>query len=129
MPGKAASAQSPGGATLQIGHARARVPQGALCDKAASAGHTARRECFVKGFAMGMKDFLEEAAGAFAADKALEAADPEAGFLAKAAAAVAGYEGVAKLKEHFAEGDQPAEGETASDNEEAQDQQPEDGSN
>ena len=48
---------------------------------------------------MGILDFTEEAAGAFAADKALEAVDPNAGFLAKAAAAVAGFEGVSKLKE------------------------------
>lgn len=51
---------------------------------------------------MGILDFAEKAAGAFAADKALEAADPNAGFLAKAAAAVAGYEGVEMLKEHLA---------------------------
>ena len=37
------------------------------------------------------------AAGAFAADKALEAVDPNAGLLAKGAAAVAGFEGVNKL--------------------------------
>ncbi len=51
---------------------------------------------------MGILDFAEEAAGAYAADKALEAVDPNAGFLAKAAAAVAGYEGVGAVKEHFA---------------------------
>lgn len=50
---------------------------------------------------MGILNFVEEAAGAFAADKALEAVDPDAGFLAKAAAAVAGFEGVAKLQEVF----------------------------
>jgi len=50
---------------------------------------------------MGIKDFLEEAAGAFAADKALEAVDPDAGFLAKGAAAIAGFEGVKAVKEHF----------------------------
>lgn len=54
---------------------------------------------------MGILDFAEEAAGAFAADKALEAVDPDAGFLAKAAAAVAGFEGVSKLKESFGQGD------------------------
>ena len=54
---------------------------------------------------MGILDFAEEAAGAFAADKALEAVDPNVGFLGKAAAAVAGFEGVSKIKEHFAEGD------------------------
>ena len=48
---------------------------------------------------MGILDIAEEAAGAFAADKGLEAVDPNAGFLAKAAAAVAGFEGVAKVKD------------------------------
>ncbi len=48
---------------------------------------------------MGILDIIEEAAGAFAADKALEAADPDAGLLAKGAAAFAGFEGVSKLKE------------------------------
>jgi hypothetical protein len=52
---------------------------------------------------MGIENFIEEAAGAFAADKALEAVDPNAGFLAKAAAAVAGFEGVAKVKDMLAE--------------------------
>jgi hypothetical protein len=46
---------------------------------------------------MGIEKFVEEAAGAFAADQALEAVDPNAGFLTKAAAAVAGFEGVNKL--------------------------------
>jgi len=48
---------------------------------------------------MGILDFVEEAAGAFAGDKALEAVDPNAGILAKGAAAIAGFEGVSKLKE------------------------------
>ena len=48
---------------------------------------------------MGILDFVEEAAGAFAGDKALEAVDPNAGILAKGAAAFAGFEGVSKLKE------------------------------
>lgn len=39
---------------------------------------------------MGILDFAEEAAGAFAADKGLEAIDPNAGILAKGAAAIAG---------------------------------------
>ena len=47
---------------------------------------------------MGIMDFVEEAAGAFAADKALEVVDPNAGLLAKGAAAFAGFEGVSKLK-------------------------------
>jgi len=51
---------------------------------------------------MGILDFAEEAAGAFAADKALEAVDPNAGLLAKAAAAVAGFEGVGAIKDHLA---------------------------
>ena len=49
-------------------------------------------------------NFIEEAAGAFAADKALEAVDPNAGMLAKAAAGIAGFEGVGKVKEML-EGD------------------------
>lgn len=51
---------------------------------------------------MGILDFAEEAAGAFAADKALEAVDPNAGILAKGAAIIAGFEGVKAVKEHFA---------------------------
>lgn len=47
---------------------------------------------------MGILNIVEEAAGAFAADKALEAVDPNAGILAKAAAAVAGFEGVEKIQ-------------------------------
>jgi hypothetical protein len=48
---------------------------------------------------MGILNIVEEAAGAFAADKALEAVDPDAGILAKAAAAVAGFEGVEKVQD------------------------------
>jgi hypothetical protein len=48
---------------------------------------------------MGILNVIEELAGAFTADKALEAVDPNAGFLAKAAAAVAGFEGVGNAKE------------------------------
>ena len=63
---------------------------------------------------MGILDIAEEAAGAFAADKALEAVDPNANLLEKAAAAVAGFEGVKVLKDHLgggehAEGQPPAE--------------------
>ncbi len=64
---------------------------------------------------MGILDFAEEAAGAFAADKGLEALDPNANLLEKAAAAVAGFEGVMVLKDHLGGGaqaeatpDQPA---------------------
>ncbi len=42
---------------------------------------------------MGFEKLAEEAAGAFAAEKALDAVDPDAGFLAKAAAGIAGFEG------------------------------------
>lgn len=42
---------------------------------------------------MGFEKLAEEAAGAFAAEKALDAVDPSAGFLAKAAAGIAGFEG------------------------------------
>ena len=48
---------------------------------------------------MGIVNIVEEAAGAFAADKALEAIDPDAGVLAKTAAAIAGFEGVSKVQE------------------------------
>ena len=46
---------------------------------------------------MGFEKLAEEALGAFAADKALEAVDPNAGFLAKAAAGIAGFEGAGAL--------------------------------
>lgn len=60
---------------------------------------------------MGILDFAEEAAGAFAADKALEAVDPNANLIEKVAAAAAGFEGVNLLKEHLGGGDaaQPAQ--------------------
>ena len=54
---------------------------------------------------MGILDFAEEAAGAFGADKALEAVDPNANLLEKAAAAVAGFEGVKVLKDHLGGGE------------------------
>ncbi|WEK42528.1 MAG: hypothetical protein P0Y64_14195 [Candidatus Sphingomonas colombiensis] len=57
-------------------------------------------------------NFIEEAAGAYAADKGLEAVDPNAGMLAKAAAAVAGFEGVGKIKEMLS-GDDNAEADAA----------------
>ena len=64
---------------------------------------------------MGITNFIEEAAGAFAADKALEAVDPNAGLLAKAAAAVAGFEGVGKVKEMLDGENAPAEAEAPAD--------------
>lgn len=42
---------------------------------------------------MGIEKLVEEAAGAFAADKAVDAIDPNAGLLEKGAAMVAGFEG------------------------------------
>jgi len=56
---------------------------------------------------MGIEKLVEEAAGAFAADKALEAVDPNAGLLAKGAAAVAGFEGVNKLTDVLEEKSEP----------------------
>ena len=56
---------------------------------------------------MGIKDFLEEAAGALAAEKGLEALDPNANLLEKGLAAVAGFEGVKLVKEHFEAAEQP----------------------
>jgi hypothetical protein len=52
---------------------------------------------------MGIEDFVEKAAGAYAAVKALETADPNAGGLAKAAAAVAGFEGVGAIKDRLSQ--------------------------
>lgn len=42
---------------------------------------------------MGIEKLAEEAAGAFAADKAVDKLDPNAGILEKGAAIVAGFEG------------------------------------
>ncbi len=56
---------------------------------------------------MGLLDLAEEAAGAFGADKALEALDPNANLLEKAAAAVAGFEGVKVIKDHLGGGEAP----------------------
>ena len=56
---------------------------------------------------MGMKDFLEEAAGAVVAEQAVDKLDPNAGLLEKGAAALAGFEGVNLIKEHFDGGVQP----------------------
>lgn len=52
---------------------------------------------------MGIKDFLEDAAGALAAEKGLDALDPNAGLLEKGAALVAGYEGTDFLKDKVGE--------------------------
>lgn len=52
---------------------------------------------------MGIEDFIEKAAGAFAAEKALEAADPNAGGLAKMGAVAAGFMGVGAIKDHLAQ--------------------------
>lgn len=48
---------------------------------------------------MGILDKVGEIAGAVAAVEATEKVDPGAGFLTKAAAAVAGFEGAGKLEE------------------------------
>jgi hypothetical protein len=59
---------------------------------------------------MGIRHSAQDAAGALGADKALEAVDPNANFLEKAAAAVAGFEGVKILKDHLGGGeDKPAD--------------------
>ncbi|MGO8738756.1 hypothetical protein [Rhodoblastus sp.] len=71
---------------------------------------------------MGIEDFVEKAAGAYAAVKAVEAADPNAGGLAKAVAAVAGFEGVGMVKEHLAQkSEAPAEQAPADDSAQAAD--------
>jgi hypothetical protein len=61
---------------------------------------------------MGIKDFLEEAAGGFAAEKGLDALDPNANLLEKGLAAVAGFEGVKMVKEHF-DGEQAQDSDAA----------------
>ena len=43
---------------------------------------------------MGIGKFIEEVAGAVAAEKGVEALNPNASFITKAVAAVAGFEGV-----------------------------------
>ncbi|RQH01641.1 hypothetical protein [Paraburkholderia dinghuensis] len=48
---------------------------------------------------MGILDKVGEIAGAVVAVEATDKVDPNAGFLTKAAAAVAGYEGAEKLEE------------------------------
>ena len=62
---------------------------------------------------MGIEDFIEKAAGAYAAEKALEAADPNAGGLAKMAAVVAGFEGVGAIKDHLSQPSEPAPADAA----------------
>lgn len=58
---------------------------------------------------MGIGKLIEEVAGAVAAEDAVEAVDPNAGILTKAAAAVAGFEGVNKLTDVLKEKEeQPA---------------------
>lgn len=52
---------------------------------------------------MGLLDKLEEVAGAVVAVEGLEKVDPNASFLAEAAAAIAGYKGVEVLKEKLEE--------------------------
>lgn len=47
---------------------------------------------------MGIKDFIEDAAGAVVAEQGLEKLDPNANLLEKGAALVAGYEGTDFLK-------------------------------
>ena len=55
---------------------------------------------------MGIVDLIEGAAGALAADKALEAVDPNAGLIAKTVAAVAGFKGVEAMKDHLENSDE-----------------------
>ena len=66
---------------------------------------------------MGIEKLAEEAAGAFAADKALDAVDPDAGILAKGAAVVAGFEGGGMLGDFIKE--KTSGGETAEDQSDA----------
>jgi hypothetical protein len=48
---------------------------------------------------MGIGKLIEEVGGAFVAEQAAEAADPNAGMLVKGAAAVAGFMGAGKLSD------------------------------
>jgi membrane protease subunit (stomatin/prohibitin family) len=48
---------------------------------------------------MGIGKLIEEVGGAIVAEQAAEAADPNAGFLVKTAAAVAGFVGAGKLSD------------------------------
>ena len=64
---------------------------------------------------MGIEKLIEEVAGAIAAKDAVEAVDPNAGFLTEAAAAVAGFEGVNKLTEVLEEKKEEAQQPAADD--------------
>ncbi|WP_412065537.1 hypothetical protein [Rhizobium sp. SYY.PMSO] len=64
---------------------------------------------------MGIGKLIEEVAGAVAAEDAAEAVDPNAGFVTKAAAAVAGFEGVNKLTDGLKEKEQEPGAESAGD--------------
>lgn len=50
---------------------------------------------------MGLLDEAEKIAGAIAAVEALKKVDPDASILTEGAAAVAGFEGVKAVEEHF----------------------------
>ncbi len=50
---------------------------------------------------MGLLDEAEKIAGAVAAVEGVKKVDPGAGILAEGAAAIAGFEGVKAVKEHF----------------------------
>ena len=62
---------------------------------------------------MGIEKLAEEAAGAFAADKAVDKLDPNAGILEKGAAMVAGFEGGGMLGDFIK--DKLSSGESAED--------------
>lgn len=57
---------------------------------------------------MGILDTVGEIAGAIAAVEALEKVDPDAGLLAKGAAAIAGFKGVGALEEMLEKKEEPA---------------------
>jgi hypothetical protein len=56
---------------------------------------------------MGLLNLIEEVAGAVVAVEAVKKLDPGAGLLTEGLAALAGFKGVEKLKEHFE--DKPAD--------------------
>jgi len=59
---------------------------------------------------MGLLDEAEKIAGAVAAVEGLKKVDPNASILTEGAAAVAGFEGVEAVKEHFEEKKEEGQG-------------------
>ena len=60
---------------------------------------------------MGVLNFLEEVAGAVVAVEAVKKLDPDAGFLEKSLAAIAGFKGVEEIIELVEENSEKKDGE------------------